>query len=235
MNQVVGSKTAGYIYIKNQVLKVAIYLPERELNEQIILDYLIEWAESNYEAALDAIWLSKRTGINYEEINFAVKELERDGLVVLIRYENNDPYTFNRIKITQEGKLYKSSNKHSALSFLDIFTETQNVSPHDAKSFMDLLEDLPERKIQDTLVDSLREKNATNCRNREADTVLEVADLEHFSLKVKCRQSTFAAVVKARKGKKAKINFETISHQIVRAYNRTSPDYILLVVTTEYS
>ena len=90
---------------------------------------------------------------------------------------------------------------------------------------------LPEDKIQEALVDSLREKNATNCRGRAKDTVLEVSDLEHFSVNVKGIPTTFSAVVKGYKSISGKtITWENIAHQVIKAFNRTHPDYILLVL-----
>lgn len=116
------------------------------------------------------------------------------------------------------------------LTFLDIFPETASVSIAEGKKAVIQLETLPEDKIQETLVDSLREKNATNCRNRRKDTVLEVADLEHFSVPVKSKPTTFACVVKGSKSLGGSINLEKIAHQVMKAYNRTNPQHVLVVL-----
>jgi hypothetical protein len=118
------------------------------------------------------------------------------------------------------------------LTFSDVFPETAKVSIDEGKKCVASLANLAEEKIQETLVDSLREKNATNCRGRTKDTVLEVSDLEHFLVDVKGTPRTFAAVVKGYKsvGKRKSITWEQIAHQVLRAYNRTSPDHILLVL-----
>jgi hypothetical protein len=119
----------------------------------------------------------------------------------------------------------------SPVTFSDIFSETNNISIDTGKYLIPELTDVAERKIQDTLVDSLREKNATNCRERSRDTVLEVADLEHFSLEIDGTQRTFVAVVKGFKSVSSKsITWEQIAHQITKAYNRTNPDYLLLIL-----
>ncbi|MCW4004979.1 MAG: hypothetical protein NWF04_00060 [Candidatus Bathyarchaeota archaeon] len=116
------------------------------------------------------------------------------------------------------------------LTFSDIFPETLSVSVVEGKKSTANLTDLPEDKIQETLVDSLREKNATNCRGRAKDTSLEVADLEHFSVKVNDEATTFSCVVKGFKSISRKtVTWEKIAHQITKAY-RTRPDHILVVL-----
>ncbi len=120
----------------------------------------------------------------------------------------------------------------SPITFSDVFSETSNVSIDEGKRLISSLENVPEATIQGALLDSLREKNATNCRGRTKDTVLEVADLEHFSLDVKGTPRTFAVVAKGYnsvKGGKT-ITWEKIAHQVIRAYNRTNPDHILIVL-----
>ena len=116
------------------------------------------------------------------------------------------------------------------LTFSDIFGETTSVSIEEGKKSTVSLATLPEGIIQETLVDSLREKNATNCRNRGNDTVLEVADLEHFSVKVKGKPTTFSCIVKGSKSLHGTITLEKIAHQVLKAYNRTHPEHVLVVL-----
>ncbi len=116
------------------------------------------------------------------------------------------------------------------LTFSDIFGETLRVSIEEGKKSTVSLASLPENIIQETLVDSLREKNATNCRSRGKDTVLEVSDLEHFSVNVKGRPTTFSGVVKGAKSLRGSITWEKISYQVVKAYNRTHPQHVLVVL-----
>jgi hypothetical protein len=116
------------------------------------------------------------------------------------------------------------------LTFSDIFQETHSVTIADGKKTVANLAILPEDKIQETLVDSLREKNATNCRGRAKDTSLEVADLEHFSVNINDKATTFTSVVKGFKSVSGKtVTWEDIAHQVTKAY-RTRPDHILVVL-----
>lgn len=122
----------------------------------------------------------------------------------------------------------------SPLTFSDIFVETNKVSVDEGKSLATILKDTAESVIQNALVDSLREKNATNCRSRGKDTVLEVADLEHFILNIQGNYTSFSVVAKGFKSVGGKtITLENIAHQIMKAYNRTDPDYVLLVLAKE--
>ncbi len=62
---------------------------------------------------------------------------------------------------------------------------------------------------------------------------MEVADLEHFYLEVKGVKFSFSAVVKGFRSLSAtKMNWESISYQITKAYE-TRPDYILLLSAKE--
>lgn len=139
----------------------------------------------------------------------------------------------NFIKIFPIHKILSLFNKYvqiEPLTFIDIFPETKTVSVNEGKKSVESLTGVPESKIQETLVDSLREKNASNCRVRIKDTVLEVADLEHFSLKVHGAWRTFTVVVKGYKSVTSKtITWKSIAHQITKAY-RTNPDHILVVL-----
>lgn len=91
--------------------------------------------------------------------------------------------------------------------------------------------DVPENRIQEELRDALREKGAFPISRRKKDTVLEVADLEQFYLEVKGRRFSFSAIVKGYRSL-PKLNWESISHQITKAY-QTRPNYILLLSARE--
>jgi hypothetical protein len=116
------------------------------------------------------------------------------------------------------------------LSFADIFPEIVSISDLEVKKAAANL-DVPEDKIQQSLRDALREKGASPIPSRGKDTVLEVADLEHFYLEIKGMRFSFSAVVKAFRSL-PKLNWESISHQITKAY-QTRPDYILLLSARE--
>ncbi len=125
----------------------------------------------------------------------------------------------------------RSSSALKPLTFTNIFDETRKVGINEAKKLLEKLTTLDERIIQDTIRDALREKNATNPTERKHDSPLEVADHEHFSLKVKGVDMSFAGVVKGFKSVRgATITWEDIAHQVVKAFNRTKPDHVLLVL-----
>lgn len=149
-------------------------------------------------------------------------------------------FTLNNIKkkqfveilpIDEILSLFGKYVEMSPITFSDVFSETNNVSIDEGKKLVSNLANVPETTIQGALLDSLREKNATNCRDRTKDTVLEVGDLEHFSLDVKGTPRTFAVVAKGYNSVKGKtITWEDIAHQVTKAYNRTNPDHILIVL-----
>ena len=165
----------------------------------------------------------------------------KDALIKVIEsFQSPSFYDLNKISVNTFVKIFPKEEILSSLSkyaqaepltFVDVFPETSSISVAEGKQAIKSLSNLAEDKIQETLVDSLREKNATNCRSRSKDTVLEVSDLEHFLLYVKNTPLTFAGVVKGYKsiGHKS-ITWEDISHQVTKAYNRTNPDHVLLVL-----
>lgn len=117
------------------------------------------------------------------------------------------------------------------LTFVDIFDETNMVSIEKGRKIVDVLTSVDERIIQNAIRDSLRQKNATNPVEREHDTPLEVADHEHFSVKVKGAHRSFVGVVKGYKSVGGgTITWKNIAHQVIKAYNRTKPDHVLLVL-----
>ena len=118
-----------------------------------------------------------------------------------------------------------------SLSFSELFPEIRSVGHLKAEAFLSKLEPLEERKIQDALRSALREKGATNMVQRKSDSSLEVCDLEDFVLKIGGRDTSFTSVVKGYKSvKHPKIGLGDISHQIMKAFNGTFPDYVLLVL-----
>jgi len=118
-----------------------------------------------------------------------------------------------------------------SLSFSELFPEIKGVDPAKAEEPAGKLETLEERKIQDALRSALRDKGATNMVQRKSDSSLEVCDLEDFVLKISGRDTSFTVVVKGYKSlKHPKVRLEDISHQIMKAFDGTFPDYILLVL-----
>jgi len=118
-----------------------------------------------------------------------------------------------------------------SLSFSELFPEIRDVDSLKAESLLQKLESLDERKIQDALRSVLREKGATNMVQRKSDSSLEVCDLEDFVLKIDGRDISFTSVVKGYKSVgHSKIGLGDIAHQIMKAFNGTFPNYILLVL-----
>ncbi len=93
--------------------------------------------------------------------------------------------------------------------------------------------DIPERVIQDALRVILRNRRAAPIPNRDHDSSLEVADIEHFEMNVFGRKCSFAIVVKGyRSISGKKLTWEDVAHQITKAF-RTKPGQIILVTAKE--
>jgi len=116
------------------------------------------------------------------------------------------------------------------LTFTDIFPELLSIPDQAVRGAAANL-DVSEDKIQQSLRDALREKGASPIPNRRKDTVLEVADLEHFYLELEGIKFSFSAVVKGFRSL-SKLNWESISHQITKGYE-TRPNYIFLLSAKE--
>jgi hypothetical protein len=128
-------------------------------------------------------------------------------------------------------QLFKKNLQIDSITFLDVFTETARINLSEGEKLVATLRNIPEHEIQQALVNSLRDKNATNCVGRNKDTVLEVGDLEHFLLEIKSIPRTFGVVVKGHNSVSGKtITWKDIAHQINRIYNRTNPDHILVIL-----
>ncbi len=170
----------------------------------------------------------------------AAAPFQEKDLINIIKSFRSHFFSLNKIKINdfigifpikETINLLKKFFQIKPLTFIDIFPETKDVSINEGEKAIIKLASLPEIIIQKALIDSLREKNATNCRDRAKDTVLEVADIEHFSLNVYGISNKFAAVVKGYKSVSGgTIKWKDIAHQIVKAYSRTTPDYILVIM-----
>lgn len=134
------------------------------------------------------------------------------------------------------NSLLKSWNKAIKYSipvcrFTDIFPEVSKISDADVKQLQDKLT-IKEDIIQTALRDALRENNATPITQRGKDSSLEVADLEHFEMKVNDRDFGFTVVVKGYNSLSGKVRWKDIAHQVTKAY-RTHPDYIVVVSARE--
>ena len=148
----------------------------------------------------------------------------------------------NRLKKMPENKevvqvevsithAYPKPTVKSRVSIDEVFPEINTIDIATAKVLAESSLDIYERVIQDTLRDYLRVKNATNIGERKKDGSLEVADIEHFTLRINGKIKSFSVVAKGFRsiGKRPNIIFEDIAHQILKA-NETNPDHILLIV-----
>ncbi len=206
----------------NQQLKIKL------LN--IVLNYIYNRNWVNYDD-----FANRFTDDTLEEFNNGNFELEK------VLKPNSSFFRLNSITKDKflagnlPEKLLESWRKGTAnflpiLTFTDIFPEVASVLDSRVKEKVERL-DVPEDRIQEVLRDALRERGASPIPRRSKDTVLEIADLEHFYLEIKGRRFSFSAIVKGYKSL-YKLNWESISHQITKAY-QTRPNYLLLLSARE--
>lgn len=164
-----------------------------------------------------------------------IKEILRKTNGTFFRLDDIDKGRFTEAFPSKEIiRVIREQIPITPLTFVDVFQETTAIPILEGKGLVPLLEKLPERNIQEALLDSLREKNATNPHERHRDTVLEIADLEHFIVSVKNRPFSFACVVKGYRSISRKtVTWKEISHQITKAYQGTFPDYLLIVLAKD--
>lgn len=115
--------------------------------------------------------------------------------------------------------------------FTDIFPELFDISDKDVDHLQEKLK-IDESILQTAFRDAFREKNATPIAQRGKDSPLEVADLEHFDMKVKDVDFSFSVVVKGYNSLSGKMSWQDIAHQITKAY-RTHPDYVIVASARE--
>lgn len=163
------------------------------------------------------IWQATKTSTNF----FVVNHLKREKFCNLFMTELC--VYLEEIEIT---------TRPGILSFTDLFPEIKSISDVEAQGLLPKL-DMKERAIQDALRSTLRGKGATNMVGRKSDSALEVADLEDFTLKVDGRPLSFTAVVKGFNSVGLKVRLEDVMHQVVKAFNGTYPDYILLMLAKD--
>lgn len=140
----------------------------------------------------------------------------------------------NYVFVNSILKAWHKTTKYSVpvCRFTDIFPEITKISDSQISNLLDKL-NMDETIVQNSIRDALREKGATPIARRTADSALEVAEPEHFDLKVNGRDFGFTAVVKGYNSIKAKkISWKEVGYQITRAY-RTHPDYILVISAKE--
>lgn len=138
---------------------------------------------------------------------------------------------------TFRNSLLKSWNKITkyavpVLHLTDIFPEISEIHDSQVSNLLDEL-NMDEKIVQTSVRNALREKGATPIARRTGDSALEVAEPEHFDLKINGKDFGFTVVVKGYNSIKAKkISWKEVAHQITRAY-RTHPDYILVISAKE--
>lgn len=156
--------------------------------------------------------------------NFPSERVIKKVLVIQQKCEDKD-----KINTITSKKIEKPP-----ITFDQIFPEIKKISNEEAEKMITQLEDMPERKIQNGLRLALREKGATNITKRESDSSLEIADLEDFSLKINNTFYSFVVVVKGYNSLRHRhVRWEDIAHQIVKAYQGSKPDYIILAIAKD--
>lgn len=101
---------------------------------------------------------------------------------IVNRLNNLPKYESHIQVVVQTHKEITKKPKKPFFTFADIFPEINEIDMEHAHSLISHL-DISERIIQDVLREALREKRASNILPRNADTPLEIADIEHFFFK----------------------------------------------------
>ena len=194
-------------------------------------------------------YIQNHNWINYDDFadDFAdevIKEFEK-GNFDLDKILNKTKSSFLQLNNTKKeqflnevfvNSILKSWNKTTkyvvpVLRFIDIFPEISKISDYIVKQLQEKLI-MEENIIQTSLRYAFREYNAAPIAQKGKDSPLEVADLEHFEMKVNGRDFGFSVVVKGYKSLPGKVRWKDIAHQVTKAY-RTHPDYIVVVSARE--
>lgn len=210
------------LQIRNQI-KIKIY--------NVILNYIQNHGWINYAGFADDF--TDEILNEFDKGNF--------NLDSILSRTKHSFLKLNHIKTAQflnqsfTDSLYKAWNKAKKYGvplykLTDIFPELEEIEYSKAKLKISKLK-IAESIIQESLRDALREKGASPMAGRGKDSALEIADLEHFNLKINDRDFSFSAVVKGYNSL-SKVTPKEIMHQITKAYI-THPDYILLVVAKD--
>jgi hypothetical protein len=120
------------------------------------------------------------------------------------------------------------------LSIDDIFPKMRSIKDGQIID-LDKKLDIDEAAIQNALRSAFRDDGAFPIARRGKDSALEVADIEHFYAMINGKKRSFTVVVKGLSslhGKKRRVNWEDISHQVTKAYN-TRPDYVIVATAMD--
>ena len=191
----------------------------------VVLNYIQNHNWINYDNFTNEL-LSQ-----FQKGNFDLDKILDNTKGSFLKLNNTTKYQF--INDTFRNSILRSWNKAleyytPVFRFSDIFSEILILSDEKAEKLSSKIVDVPEQKIQTALREALREKNASPIARRGKDSALEVADLEHFEMKISGKDFSFSIVVKGYRSISGKLNLESIMHQLHKAY-RTHPDYIILI------
>lgn len=120
------------------------------------------------------------------------------------------------------------------LSIDDVFPNMRSIKDGQVTD-LDKKLNIDEAIIQNALRSAFRDTGASPIARRGKDSGLEVADIEHFYAMINERKRSFTVVVKSLSslhGKKRRVNWEDISHQVTKAYN-TRPDYVIVATAMD--
>jgi len=199
----------------------------------IILNYIYARDWTNYDNFAEG--LVDRILADFSEGNFDLHDILAKSPQTFFRLNSIQRKSFlSRELILRIRKSWETTLEVSpALVFSELFPEIRSIQDREVASFAAKL-DIPESKIQAALRESLRARDASPISRRGKDSALEIADVEHFKMKIGGRTFTFVAIVKGyRSVGSSKISWKEISHQVTKAYSSTHPDYILLLSARE--
>jgi hypothetical protein len=119
------------------------------------------------------------------------------------------------------------------LTISEIFPRMNSISDTLAGKSIGMIQG-KEKFLQDGLRNILRKQGASPIPRREKDTAQEIADVEFFRVKLQNRLYTLSIVAKGFKSISGKtLTWEDVAHQVARAYQRGTPDHIILASAKE--
>lgn len=199
----------------------------------VVLNYIQNHNWTNYDNFADDF--TNEIMEQFEKGNFDLEKILNKTKASFLKLNEIKKEQFlNQIFVNSILKSWHNITRYSVpvCRITDIFPELSEIDDSQVRSLLDKL-NMDETIIQNSIREALREKDATPIAQRTADSPLEVAEPEHFSLKIKGADFGFAAVVKGYKSiKDKKVSWKNTGYQITRAY-RTHPDYILFVSAKE--
>lgn len=207
-----------------QQIKIKVY--------NVVLNYIHKHDWTNFDDFADDF--TDEIIDQFEKGNFDFNKIlnKTKGSFIHLNKISNEKF-LNDVFVTSLLKSWHKATKYfvPVCKFTDIFPELVQISDKEAEPLTNKL-NIDESIIQNVFREALREKNATPIAQRGKDSPLEVADLEHFELKIEGKDVSFSIVVKGYNSLSGKTRWKDIAHQVTKAY-RTHPDHVLVVSARE--